>query len=434
MPEPIKVRVSSLSYGPDGVGRTTGNANGKVVFVPHSAPGDVLDVDEHTLKQNYSRGIIVTRREDGPARRPVRCRYVPRCGGCSWQHISYSEQARAKEALVRDHLQRIAGLKKPVVKPIIRSPKEWRYRHRIRLRTHPPGGLGFYQAKSRELVELDDCLIAMDGCEKLLSQARSWLRKTESIIRRLELVVGDAHLKGPGGAVLIGNAEGKFCQSDSRWCEEFVRDSDGIRGLLLFGRRWRRAWGDTNILLDLGVDGLTLSVRRGGFTQVNPAGNRALISALLTNSGLRETDTIIECYSGVGNFSIPLASRVRSVISIDQDMNAILDARDNISRMAISNIECIHARVERGLEDIVARGVEADVLVLDPPRHGAAAMLTYLKEMKIPKVVYLSCNPSTLARDLRYLEDIGYRTKIVQPIDLFPQTYHVETIAVAVLT
>ena len=123
-----------------------------------------------------------------------------------------------------------------------------------------------------------------------------------------------------------------------------------------------------------------------------------------------------------------------SVISIEQDKNAVLDAQDNIARLGITNIECIRAGVEKGLEILVARGEEADAVVLDPPRHGAAAILPYLKEMEIRKVVYVSCNPSTLARDLRYLEKVGYRTKIVQPIDLFPQTYHIETVAVAVLT
>ncbi len=431
---PLSLTIDRLSYGPAGVGRVNGQDGGKVVFVPYTAPGDRVDLVLTEEKKRYAQGRLVAVRQAGPARRMPPCRYVPRCGGCSWQHVTYAEQLRAKEALVREHMQRIGGMEAPPILPIIPSPQEWRYRHRIRLRTEPPTRIGFYQSQSHELVELEDCLIAGEDCATHLAQARAWLAQLRTIVRRIELVVSDPLRAATGQVVLIGNAEGRFQSADEERCAAFVAGHDEVAGLILFGRGWRRTWGETRIVLDLGVDDLVLEVQRGGFTQVNPAGNRALIAALLRLADFRTSQKVIECHMGAGNLSLPIARRVSALVGIEQDPRALADARENMARTGLDNVTFIRAAARVGLRTLVQRKVEADILVLDPPRAGAADSLDHILRLKIQKVVYVSCNPATLARDLHRLGQLGYRVESLQPVDLFPQTYHVETIAVAVLT
>ena len=431
---PISLTIDRLSYGPAGIGRMNGKDGGKVVFVPQTAPGDRVDVILTEEKKRYAHGHLVAVRQAGPARRMPPCRYVPRCGGCPWQHVSYAEQLRAKEALVREHMRRIGGMEDPPVLPILPSPQEWRYRHRIRLRTEPPARLGFYQSQSHELVELGDCLIAGEDCATHLAQARAWLARLRTTVRRIELITSDPLRDATGGVVLVGNAQGRFQADDEEECAAFVAGHDDVAGVILFGRGWRRAWGETRIVLDLGVDDLTLEVKRGGFTQVNPAGNRVLIAALLRLGDFQGSQKVIECHTGAGNLSLPIAGRVATLIGIEQDPYALADARENIARTGLNNVTFVHASARVGLRTLVQRGVEADVLVLDPPRAGAADSLDDIPRLKIQKVVYVSCDPTTLARDLRRLGQWGYRVESLQPVDLFPHTYHVETIAVAVLT
>jgi len=359
---------------------------------------------------------------------------MPRCGGCPWQHVTYAEQLRAKEALVREHIRRIGGVEDPPVLPILPSPQEWRYRHRIRLRTEPPVRLGFYQSQSHELVELGDCLIAGEDCATHLAYARAWLTRLRTTVRRVELITSDPLRAVTGGVVLVGNAQGRFQADDEEECAAFVAEHDEVAGLILFGRGWRRVWGETRIVLDLGVDDLVLEVKRGGFTQVNPAGNRVLITALLRLADFNKSQRVIECYTGAGNLSLPIARRVNALIGIEQDSYALADARENVARTGLDNVTFVHASARIGLQTLVQREEEADVLVLDPPRAGAADSLDDISRLKIHKVVYVSCDPTTLARDLRRLGQWGYRTESLQPVDLFPHTYHVETIAVAVLT
>ena len=431
---PIPLTIERLSYGPAGVGRVNGKDGGKVVFVPQTAPGDRVDVVLTKEKKRYAHGHLVAVRQPGPARRMPPCRYVPRCGGCPWQHVTYAEQLRAKEALVREHMRRIGGVEDPPILPIIPSPQEWRYRHRIRLRTEPPARLGFYQSQSHELVELGDCLIAGEDCATHLTHARAWLTRLRTTVRRIELITSDPLRAVTGGVVLIGNAQGRFQADDEEACAAFVARHDDVAGLILFGRGWRRVWGETRIVLDLGVDDLVLEVKRGGFTQVNPAGNRVLIAALLRLSDFKGSQKVIECHTGAGNLSLPIARRVSALIGIEQDPYALADARDNVARTGLDNVTFVHASARVGLQTLAHRKVEADTLVLDPPRAGAADSLDDIPRLRIQKVVYVSCDPTTLAHDLRRLSQLGYRVECLQPIDLFPHTYHVETIAIAVLT
>ena len=429
------LNIERLAYGPAGVGRI----DGKVVFVPHTAPGDRVDVVLTEEKKRHAMGRVVALRHPGPERRQPPCPYIPRCGGCPWQHVTYAEQLRAKESLVRENMRRIGGMADPPVLPIIPSPEEWRYRHRIRLRTESPARLGFYQAQSHELVELADCLIAGKNSATHLARARDWLAQLHTLVRRVELVTSDPARSDPActaaeDVVLIGNAEGPFQPADEEACAAFLRAHADVSGLSLFGRGWRRTWGKTRVVLDLGVDGMTLEVQNGGFTQVNPAGNRVLIKTLLQLGHFDQSHTVIECYSGAGNFSLPIAKQVRELTGIEHDAQAIADARDNVKRVGLRNVRFVRTSAQAGLQSLIRRHARADVLVLDPPRAGAAEIIENIPQLGIHTVVYISCDPTTLARDLRRLAQLGYRVDCLQPVDLFPQTYHVETIATAVLT
>ena len=433
------LRIERLAYGPTGVGRVNAQNGqiekvGKVVFVPNTVPGDHVDVVITQEKKRHANGRVIALRRPSPERRNPPCPYVPRCGGCPWQQVTYPEQLRAKESLVRENMRRIGGMADPPVLPIIPSPQEWRYRHRIRLRTEPPARLGFYQAQSHELVELADCLIAGKNSARHLARARDWLAQLHTLVRRVELVTSDPVCTSAEGVVLMGNAEGPFHMADEEACAAFLRAHTDVSGLILFGRGWRRTWGETHVVLDLGVDGLTLVVKNGGFTQVNPAANRVLIKTLLQLGGFDGSQKVIEGYCGGGNLSLPIAAHSRELFGVEQDADAIADARDNSARAGLLNVQFIHASAQAGLQTLLRRKVQADVVVLDPPRAGAAEILEVIPQLGATKIVYASCDPTTLARDLRLLGQSGYRVDYLQPIDLFPQTYHIETIAVAVLT
>jgi 23S rRNA (uracil1939-C5)-methyltransferase len=443
------VTIERLSYGPAGIGRV----DGKVIFVPGTVPGDTVEVVIEEEKKTYAIGRLVALKQPSAERRSAPCPYIPRCGGCPWQHVTYAEQLRAKQASVEENMRRIGGLTEPPVLPIIPSPDEWHYRHRIRLRTEPPDRLGFYQARSHELVEIESCLIASQDSPDQLRQAREWLAVLQTIVRRVELLTEEKATQ----TVLVGNAEGVFHEADDLACERFLDTHPAIAGLVLFGRGWRREWGETQISLDLGqsepnehnetdeMDDLSLSVSSGTFTQVNLAGNRILIETLLHLADFDSKHQVLELYCGAGNLTLPLAYRVQALTGIEQDRLAVANARENVARLGLLNVEFMQTSVRKGL-DILLRnqqdqqdqhkqaGRGIDTIVLDPPRAGAADIIDRLPRFGAQQIVYISCDPTTLARDLRSLGQHGYRVVSLQPIDLFPQTYHVETIAIAVLT
>ncbi len=439
------LKIDSLAYGPYGVGRVAG----RVVFVPFTVPGDEAKIAIVEEKKGYAIGTLLSLSQPSQQRRVPPCQYIPQCGGCPWQHVSYAEQLKAKERLLREHLHRIGGLSDPPLLPIIPSPNEWGYRHRLRLRFDDEKRLGFYQARSHQVVEIATCLIAEEVVSTHLSLAREWLASLCTTVRRVEIITqgptpreisarGDSARGIPQGTpprvILLGNAEGSFYANDEAVNAAFLQAHPSVAGLILFGRRWRRTWGDTRVALDLGVDGLSVRISQSGFTQVNPAGNRELIAVLLDLGEFCSQQRVLELYCGAGNFSLPIAHRVRELVGVEQNRVSVIDAGENARGQGFTNCRFLCMPAEKSVRALVRQGETFDTVVLDPPRAGAAEVMTDLPQLQARRILYVSCHPATLARDLRILVRHGYRLHRVQPLDLFPHTYHLETVAVLLLT
>ena len=430
MPNPtVRLTIDRLSYGPAGVGRS----EGKVVFVPGTVPGDEVEVAIDEEKKNYARGHVTTLVSPSLHRRTPPCPYVMQCGGCPWQHIAYEAQLKAKEATVREQLQRIGGIPDPPVLPIIPAPREWHYRHRVRLRVENNTRLGFSPPHSHDIVEIGACLIAGEASTLQLRTAREWVTALHTMLHHVE-IVGQGQTKDNETFVLVGEANETFHPRDNAVCTQFLRTHPKVLGLLLSGHGWRQTWGTPTVTCDLGVDGLSLQVNRGTFTQVNPVGNQALIATLLQCGDFQKEQRVIELYCGAGNFSLPIARRVSSLVGIESAFDAVADARANAARAGVSNVQFLHASAREGVRQLLRKNTRCEVVVLDPPRLGAAEVVEELPRFAARVIAYVSCDPTTLARDLRQLRRYGYRLRVAQPIDLFPQTYHVETVATCVLT
>jgi 23S rRNA (uracil1939-C5)-methyltransferase len=413
------LRIESMSHGPDGVARH----QGRVVFVRDAAPGEVVDARITERRPSYSRAVRQTTRSPAATRREPPCPYVGRCGGCQWQHLTYEAQLAAKHRNLVDHVSRIGALDPGPIRPPLPAPDEWHYRHRLNLRVQDRR-LGFYRAESHELVEIDACLIAAPSADAGLAAARRWLAIIDTRVRRLSLAFSEG--EGDGAVVLAANAEGPFAPSDGPRNQDVVaRAADtGVRGVVMYGKGWRHAWGDVRVAFT--VDDVSLVTTAGEFTQVNLAANRRLAATVLSLAEIEPGAEVLDLYCGAGNLAIPIARRGATVLGIERSPRAVADATANAHRLGLGHCRFMCAPVERALPELVAT---PGVVILDPPRGGAAAIMPDVLRLRPQRVVYVSCDPPTLARDVATLARRGYRLEAVQPIDLFPQTYHLEAVA-----
>ncbi|MEA2624671.1 MAG: rRNA (uracil1939-C5)-methyltransferase [Candidatus Binatota bacterium] len=414
----IECRIESLAHGIFGVARSDRGT----VLVPAVAPGDRARVRIVGEPSGHREGELVELLEPSPVRREPPCRYVPECGGCTWQHVEYPAQLAAKEASLRRELVRGGGFRDQELEilPIVPS-SEWSYRQRVNLRVGGEQRLGFYQHRSHRLVEIDHCLIADDVVNRHLSTAREWLRGVSTTIRRLEVASS-----GDGRVTLVANAEGPF-RHDGEYHAKFVRERSGVAGIVIFGSGWRHSFGAPRIRLEVD-DGIVIETA-SGFTQVNPDANRALVAAVLAAAAPAPTDRVLDLYCGAGNLTLPLARKVSEVIGVDVDSQGIGDARRNADRADIGNCRFVQQSAPAAARGLAAEGERFTLIVIDPPRAGAREVVDHLPLLGADRLVYVSCNPATLARDLRVLAHHGYRPGSIQPIDLFPQTYHLEIVA-----
>ncbi len=416
----LRIKIDALAYGPYGIGRH----NGRVVMVPLTVPGDEIEATIVEDKGNYAVGALGEILVPSPARREPPCPYVGACGGCPWQAARYDAQLEAKQKSVADALGRIGKLKNYELLPMIPSPAEYRYRRRIRLHAGPDGKLGYHRLFSHQLIEIDSCLIASEGADRRLGAAREWARRLRSPLVEMEIVESD----DAEAVVLVGKIEGAIASADHPASARFVEEHPEIAGVVLFGKHCRQVWGRGTIVIEP-EDGLGMDVDAEVFTQVNRAGNRRLVAEIIEWGAFSPSDRVLELYSGAGNFTLPVARRAGEVLAVEADARAVENGKKNSMRNSLRNIRWRQSHAPKAARRLREEGEKFTKVVLDPPRSGAKGLEQDLSRLGAEKIFYVSCNPATLARDLAGFEKKGYALKRLRPVDLFPHTFHVESLA-----
>ena len=416
----VTLEIDALSYGPYGIGRL----NGKAVMIPDTAPGDTLVAHIVESKERYSVAEVVRLLTLSPQRQTPPCPYSGSCGGCSWQHLRYDAQLKAKQQSVADALRRIGKLDGFELRPIIASPRAYRYRRRIRLQCNTSKQLGFFRPASHQLVEIASCHLAPIETERLLPAIRDWVARLATAIQYVEIVAGDE----ANQTVIVAGAAGAFNPGDGTPCHALVEEHSSITGIIMRGDDWRHGWGQTTVSV-IPEDGLCLRTDADVFTQVNSAGNRRMLNEILCAGQFGAEDRVLELYCGAGNFTLSIARRSREVVAVEASHASIGNGKRSAELNGIDHIRWIRADVPTAVKRLKHRRERFTKIVLDPPRPGAPGIQAELAALAAEKVLYISCNPATLARDLSALAKNGYKLQWAQPVDLFPHTFHVETLA-----
>jgi 23S rRNA (uracil1939-C5)-methyltransferase len=422
-PQTVELEVASLAYE----GAAVARQDGRVVFVDGGAPGDRVLAEILRQRKNLSEARVVEVLRAGPGRVQPPCPVAGRCGGCDWQHIAYGVQLDAKRQIVIDALERNAKIQGIQVDEVDPSPTEFGYRNRIRLHVEDRR-LCYYERRTRRAVEITDCLIAEQRIRAALAAVASFVRALATSVRQVEI----ASRGRLPGVVLSLECGGRLHGADVRRVLGAIAEPAGsIAGVTMFGARWHRVWGDMRRRLDAGGPTLPIDLIDTAFGQVNTDANPAVVQRVLELAALDGTGHIWDLYAGAGNLSLPLARMATDVVAVEQDVAAVAAGRAATAEHGIENLSFHAVAVEEYLARVTA---VPDLIVLNPPRTGVGDCVERIAERRAPRLVYVSCNPPTLARDAAVFVAHGYRVRRASPIDLFPQTCRVETVCELLLT
>jgi 23S rRNA (uracil1939-C5)-methyltransferase len=420
------LEIGKMVYG----GRGMGRINGKVVFVPFAAPGEKVQVEVVREKKDYIEAILTAFEQKSPWRVNPFCDLFGKCGGCHYQHIAYREQLKIKGEILRESLRPLANREEVEHRSVFPSPQDRGYRIRAQLKAGWVGGknvLGFYGLKTHRLVQVEKCPLLHPLANEILQGVQEWMGKKEGMtIQEVEIQVspdegkGVVQLKGEGTCSL-------------KMAESLGKEILAIKGVILAGRKKSFSWGDPILSYHwpkiLGKEPLRIGVSYDSFTQINPYQNWNLMKILVEWMDLMGREKGVDLYSGSGNLTLPLAQRARKVWGVDQDRRAIEMAWENARENRMDNCTFIAAKAELGIKRIMKETGTVNFILLDPPRAGAGKeVLNAMPLLRPLKIFYVSCEPPTLIRDLIRLQDLGYRVTRIQPLDMFPQTYHIESI------
>ncbi len=411
-----QLKIETMTLGPFGVG----HLDGKTVMVPNVATGDLVDVRMKSEHRDYSLAEVDRILRPGPGRRQPPCPFLPRCGGCDWQQISYPAQLELKARLIAGELSRATGTSVSPENLIEPAPMEFGYRSRIRLKIGAGGKLGFHELGSDRLVEIDRCLVAEDGIE--LDSARELAAALGRRCREIEVV------RYGRRQVLVAHLDRAPVPREVARARRILENAPAPAGIVLRAPRSRLVLGDPNTTVEL-EDGLALEVEADAFSQINHAQNRKLIALAMEMAELARGTVMLDLFCGAGNFSLPAARRGADVLGVDTDPVAVAAAARNAARQGFSSARFVAMEAAEMARFLRRAGYRPQVAILDPPRSGARELIALLRELHPARVIYISCDVSTLARDLRSLLGGGYKLDRVRALDFFPNTHHVEIAA-----
>ncbi|MCK8489174.1 23S rRNA (uracil(1939)-C(5))-methyltransferase RlmD [Paenibacillus sp. MBLB2552] len=463
----VVIDIIGMNHDGEGVGR----AEGYTLFVAGALPGEKARVKVLKTKKQYGYAKLLDVVEVSADRVAPPCPIYDKCGGCQLQHMSYDAQLAWKRQHVVDALERIGKLRVAggapeagapaggsgeeradgdhavVVRPTLGMAEPWRYRNKAQVPVGVTDGAlvgGFYARGSHRIVDMETCLIQHESNDDVVSRVKAIGRRLgitaydeetgKGLLRHVVVKVGFR----TGEMMLVLVTNGDRIPHEDEWVAAIREEMPSVVSIcqnvntrqtnVIFGDVTRVLWGREVIFDYIGDVKFAISAR--SFYQVNPLQTEVLYGKTVEYAGLTGQETVIDAYCGIGTISLFLAQHAKRVYGVEIVKEAIEDARVNAELNGMS-----HVTFEVGAsEDVIPawkeQGIEADVIVVDPPRKGCdPRLLDTILEMKPERVVYVSCNPATLARDLRILEDGGYRTVEVTPVDMFPHTVHVESVA-----
>jgi 23S rRNA (uracil1939-C5)-methyltransferase len=438
----ITLTIDRLAYG----GRGAGRLDGFDVFVPDTAPGDRVRARLWRIKPDYGEADLVGIESPSHVRTAAPCPHFGPCGGCVWQHVAYDAQVAAKEAIVRESLAHLGGLREIEVRPIVRMAAPWYYRNKMEFSFHPDG-LGLHRRGAFDkIVPVETCFLESPRANIILGEcdafARTWglskydPRSQTGVLR--QVVIREA--KGTGEVMVALVTTAPEVPGLRELADRLIAAVPEIASVA-HGTNPGPSDGVplTGITIVAGqpyirevLAGLTFRIGLETFFQTNTAQAERLVDAVETDTDLRGGETVFDLYCGVGTFSLVLARRAARVYGIEIVAPSIEAARDNAALNNVANVEFTSGDVRRVLPEVVEQAGRPDVLILDPPRSGAGArVMRKVAAAGAARIVYVSCNPTTLAPDLTELIAEGYTVRHAQPLDLFPHTYHVECVVLA---
>ena len=399
------IQLTALTYGGDAIGRLP---DGRAVFVPFALPGERARVRLVEEKRGHARAELLEVLEPVPGRIPPRCAHFTACGGCHYQHMDYPAQLAAKTAILKEQLERIGGLADIPIREAVPSPQPWNYRNHVQFHLTSDGKLGYQAPRSSTVIPIRECHLPEAPLNALWPQLEvEALPGLERVGLRL----------GAGEELML------VLESSQPGAPEFTVEEVALSAVQLGPGGALVLAGSEAIVVE--VLGRPFRVSAASFFQVNTAQAAAMVEHLLQALPLEPGMTVLDVYCGVGLFSAFLAPRVQRLVGIELSPEACEDFAVNLD--AFENVELYEAPAEQVLAGV---DFHPDVIVVDPPRAGLGqATLDGLLRQEASHLAYISCDPATLARDAKRLVQGGYRLRQITPFDLFPQTYHIESIS-----
>ena len=411
-----RVRIERLVH--EGYG--LGYLNGRVIFVPHVIPGEELEVEVISVRKGVQWGKIKRILVPSPQRVAPFCPNYIACGGCEWQHIAYPAQLEYKRQILEDTLMHLGGLKDIAVKPCIRSPSQRGCRSRVRLHWQDKAGLGYYRPRSHEVISIETCPLLTEGINTCLQRLSAYLRFYP--LKGLNEV---QMMEGTDSQVII-TLLFRFWPEYHNWIKN-IEEIEAAGVVVVAGDRRQTVagWDYANIA----TTGWNFRVSAGAFFQANIGLLPIMMQQVVepVESGIIGA----ELYSGVGVFSLPLSRKLDKLMAVEWNRRAAADALANLSANKINNIAVYALSAEDGLALLSSRNIRPDLIAADPPREGMSETVRRgILKLSPRQILYISCNPATLARDLKTLSaGNSYRLTEIQPLDMFPHTSHIETIS-----
>ena len=437
-----EIDITGMGYKGEGVGKI----KNFTIFVQEALIGETMKIKIVKSSKNYAFGKLIKIIKPSPDRTEPPCEIYKRCGGCQIQHLSYESQLKYKTQKVVDAITRIGKLTDVKVNPTIGMANPYRYRNKVQL---PIGmekaevKIGFYAQRTHEIIDMDSCIIQDEIADNVVKLAKEWIEKynistynelnKDGVLRHIMIRRG--FKTGEVMVVLVTNVRDLPYRKE--FIDTMVENVDGLKSIIqninnkttnvILGEKCKTLWGEEAISDYIGEFKFKISPL--SFFQVNPIQTEVLYNKALEYAGLHGSETVFDAYCGTGTISLFLSQKCKKVYGVEIVPQAIENAIENAKANKINNAEFIIEESEKAIPELINKGIKAQVVVMDPPRKGCGkVLLQAIAEMSPDRIVYVSCDVGTLSRDLAILQNLGYKTMEIQPVDMFPQTAHVECV------